>query len=801
MAGAATGNDSDYYAFLANAADGKADVSSKRLDSVSEAFGSGQLGLAGLRLASATDAVDAYMSGEQRETFDTLYSVYGEDAANSYRESLRSELNKLRTQAIQRQAADYAKDNPIGATAWSLLSGMAYKPIAGANTLIASALGADMDTYDPIHLTSRASDTLSGTVAENLGGVGGFVYSTGVSLAQSLGSVALLGGAGSLATMGLSAGESAYNDAADRDSTHEEALGAGVHAGVAEVLFEKVSLDSFIKLDKPKDKLIFLKNVLKQSGIEANEEICTEIANTITDYWVMGGKSNYELSVQAYMTQGMDETQARQAAMRDACGNIGLVGLGGALSGGASGAIGQSTSFFRDRNDPVMQAAQIAAEREMQEETHAPAEVFPSAPSSLEQNIQNVQEAPKTAPAGVAQEGGRAGRVEPGKGLGRADGANNEGAFGKTIPAIAVSGDGGREAVTATGVDRVADGTVYLNITDESGNTRVESANGMAFEGITGELLTSEAVDRMDARGVRAYLEGYDAQVSTPESYARAFSNVYARAKKGMGYAQVVTGSAVAQNWLTPKAAMAAYEAGYAAYNVEHGIQTGKTAKFQKTVLDGLNRVTGGKIRLTDADIGANGYYNPETREIVISSKADKGAYVYVAVHEMAHKLKAENAEAWSGFQTLVEDALLANGVDVDAAMAHAKELSRKQGRGELSTEAALEEVIANSAASILQDEAVLRDLVSKDRTTMQRVADFLREFLDNLTQAIQNLGRSMSELESWKQMQALKNDHESLRKIYESLTAALEEGNGQERTSADARGQEQQGVDVKFSV
>ena len=109
--------------------------------------------------------------------------------------------------------------------------------------------------------------------------------------------------------------------------------------------------------------------------------------------------------------------------------------------------------------------------------------------------------------------------------------------------------------------------------------------------------------------------------------------------------------------------------------------------------------------------------------------------------------------------------------------------------------------MIANSAASILQDEAVLRDLVSKDRTTMQRVADFLREFLDNLTQAIQNLGRSMSELESWKQMQALKNDHESLRKIYESLTAALEEGNGQERTSADARGQEQQGVDVKFSV
>ncbi len=367
--------------------------------------------------------------------------------------------------------------------------------------------------------------------------------------------------------------------------------------------------------------------------------------------------------------------------------------------------------------------------------------------------------------------------------------------------AVAVDGDG--EAlgpVTVTGVSSVENGHVYFDVQNADGTTGIMSDMDVNFtDAETTELLFSGVADRMDARGVDAMLNGYNPAMADAGQYAKEFAGIYSRAKVGMDYRQAADGSLAAQAYLTPEARQAAYEAGYAAYNVARGVQTGATAKFQKAVLDGLNRVTGGKIRLTDADIGANGYYDPETREIVISSKADKGAYVYAAVHEMAHKLKAEHAEAWSGFQTLVKDALLTNGVDVDEAMARVTELYHRQGKT-LNAEAALEEVICNGAASILQDEAVLRDLVSRDRTTMQRVADFLREFLDNLTRAIQRLGDDLSGLESWKQMRALRDDHASLQKIYESLTAALAEGNGQERTSADAGGQERQGVKLSVS-
>ena len=778
--------------------------------------GSWQLDLDAIEQANKREK---FMTDTQRAVFQYTLGKHGWDEAEKYLKSLDREINRKAaadTFAAIDQWVDSGVPGTIAANLYtvgaSLGEGQAYLINA-----MDSAMGNRIDPYAAHNMVGRVNEEIRGKTAQNIqNGVGGFMgdaaaflYQTGMSVADfSLVALTLGGGPTSLALMGARSAQSATMDAMDRGASDAQALTAGFWAGAAEVIFEKVSLDNFIKLSEGGGTGTFIANVFRQMGIEASEEFATEIANQISDYLVMGGLSNYQLAVKAYVQQGKSQEEAAKLARWDAAKQVGLAAVGGAVSGGFTGAQGQAIAAFnrhsnekyirpagapaqqpQNANDPIMQAAQIAAEREMQEEMHASAKVFPSAPSSLEQNAQAFQDAPAQPVQNtndlIMQAAQKAWEKE------------NPQARAEVVPtapraegqvAVAVNEDG--EAlgpVTVTGVNSVENGHVYFDVQNADGTTGVMSDMDVDFaDPETTELLASGVAGKLDARGVDAMLNGYNPDMADAGQYAREFAGIYSRAKAGMDYRQAADGSLAAQAYLTPEARQAAWTAGNAARNATTATQTAKTAKFQKAVLDGLNRVTGGKIRLTDADIGANGYYNPETREIVISSKADKGAYVYVAVHEMAHKLKAENVEAWSGFQTLVEDALLANGVDVDAAMAHAKELSRKQGRGELSTEAALEEVICNSAASILQDEAVLRDLVSKDRTTMQRVADFLREFLDNLTQAIQNLGRSMSELESWKQMQALKNDHESLRKIYESLTAALEEGNGQEQAQQD---------------
>ena len=791
--------------------------------------GSWQLDLDAIEQANKREK---FMTDTQRAVFQYTLGKHGWDEAEKYLKSLDREINRKAaadTFAATDQWVDSGVPGTIAANLYtvgaSLGEGQAYLINA-----MDSAMGNRIDPYAAHNMVGRVNEEIRGKTAQNIqNGVGGFMgdaaaflYQTGMSVADfSLVALTLGGGPTSLALMGARSAQSATMDAMDRGASDAQALTAGFWAGAAEVIFEKVSLDNFIKLSEGGGTGTFIANVFRQMGIEASEEFATEIANQISDYLVMGGLSNYQLAVKAYVQQGKSQEEAAKLARWDAAKQVGLAAVGGAVSGGFTGAQGQAIAAFnrhsnekyirpagapaqqpQNANDPIMQAAQIAAEREMQEEMHASAKVFPSAPSSLEQNAQAFRDAPaqpaqntndlimQAAQKAWEKENPQA-RAEVVPTVPRAEGQ----------AAVAVNGDG--EAlgpITVTGVNGVENGHVYFDVQNADGTTGVMSDMDVDFaDPETTELLASGVAGKLDARGVDAMLSGYNPAISDAGQYAREFAGIYSRAKAGMDYRQAADGSLAAQAYLTPEARQAAWTAGNAARNATTATQTAKTAKFQKAVLDGLNRVTGGKIRLTDADIGANGYYDPETREIVISSKADKGAYVYVAVHEMVHKLKAENVEAWSGFQTLVEDALLANGVDVDAAIAGAKELYRRQGKT-LSTEAALEEVICNSAASILQDEKVLRDLVSKDRTTMQRVADFLREFLDNLTQAIQNLGRSMSELESWKQMQALKNDHESLTAIYEKLVSSLAETNGQERSFADTSGQEQQGVKLSVS-
>jgi len=125
-------------------------------------------------------------------------------------------------------------------------------------------------------------------------------------------------------------------------------------------------------------------------------------------------------------------------------------------------------------------------------------------------------------------------------------------------------------------------------------------------------------------------------------------------------------------------------------------------------------------------------------------------------------------------------DVLDDHGVDVSAAMQHVTDLYASRGH-ELDLDAAWEEVICNTAPAFLQDKEIVRDLISRDRTMVERFADTIREIVDKMSSVLNGLGDDMSKLEGWKGMQALKDDHESLRKIYDCLMEGLEETSRQD--------------------
>ncbi len=129
-------------------------------------------------------------------------------------------------------------------------------------------------------------------------------------------------------------------------TTAQIALGA-IGSGVLEALFEDVSMEAFFTniLNNPATTLKeFTKKLAVQMGVEASEEVFTEIGNILWDGIVMGKNSDTETATREYMAQGMTEQAARQRATLDNIQDIVWAGYGGAISAGAMAAGGQALS-------------------------------------------------------------------------------------------------------------------------------------------------------------------------------------------------------------------------------------------------------------------------------------------------------------------------------------------------------------------------------------------------------------------------------------------------------------------------
>lgn len=125
-------------------------------------------------------------------------------------------------------------------------------------------------------------------------------------------------------------------------SAEQIALGA-VGSGVLEALFEDISLESYVTniLENPATTLReFGKKLAVQMGVEASEEVFTEIGNMMWDAIVMGQSSDTQQAIRKYIDQGMDQDHARAQAIKDNALDIFWAGFGGAISAGAMSGVG-----------------------------------------------------------------------------------------------------------------------------------------------------------------------------------------------------------------------------------------------------------------------------------------------------------------------------------------------------------------------------------------------------------------------------------------------------------------------------
>ncbi len=254
------------------------------------------------------------------------------------------ERDAVKAAETTRISTEYANEHPVLGSIASVgarLGGAVPDAVKYISTDIDKKFNGGDGYINPEATNTAISDAMRAKVSENINNdFGSFLYNTGMSMADFASLLPLNavpgGQALSLGIMGTSAGVGAANDVINNGGTIDNAVKTGIAAGIAETLFEKVSLEQ-LSVFKASGKSTFraaVGNVLKGAFTEGSEETFTDLANRLTDDAINKDLSSYNLSKKNYMEQGMSEAEAENAASWDFWKQVGLDFAGGAISGG-----------------------------------------------------------------------------------------------------------------------------------------------------------------------------------------------------------------------------------------------------------------------------------------------------------------------------------------------------------------------------------------------------------------------------------------------------------------------------------
>lgn len=320
---------------------------------------------------SVSESANTETAMAGNSAFVVQNSDYAKNARNtvrSFEQQLRDygysdqQINGIRNYALTQQHANEAaemaqqvvqeaKEHPWLSSAMSVGTNM----MAGAGALDIAAQNAlngtdpftgekmAVDRYTKSMVPSTVTNTIRGSVSEDMSGIGSFLYNTGMSMADTISTMVLEGATGlrgaSEAILSGAVASQAITDAYDRGASDKEAVSLGVLYGAAEALFEHISLGNLRTFHTSaaagkKTAKTLVKDMLKQSFVEGSEEVCTDIANVISDAIVMADKSEINQTIAAYQADGMSEDEATRRAWLDWLGHTAQDFAGGMISGG-----------------------------------------------------------------------------------------------------------------------------------------------------------------------------------------------------------------------------------------------------------------------------------------------------------------------------------------------------------------------------------------------------------------------------------------------------------------------------------
>lgn len=260
---------------------------------------------------------------------------------------------------LEQSYKKFANEHPIVSSTVSIPANVLGTIPATLYGLKNAATGEVVDTNSPFFgdrkFASDVREEVSSGIDNNLGK---FAYNTGMSMGDSLASMALGSAVGSAAgaagvgastasaigsnagtaIMGMGAYSDTLKEGIERGLTPSQAQLTALGAGLAEYGFEKISWGRLGDIAEGKVDASFLKKVASQMLTEGGEEVGTDLTNTFIDNLVNGGASELMQQRRALVAQGYDEKTAEAMVVRNYAKQLGMSFAGGAVSGGVMGA-------------------------------------------------------------------------------------------------------------------------------------------------------------------------------------------------------------------------------------------------------------------------------------------------------------------------------------------------------------------------------------------------------------------------------------------------------------------------------
>lgn len=287
----------------------------------------------------------------------TLLKNNGKEAAYKFLDDMAYELTRRENKETQKI---YDGSNTLEKIGLSLAT-VPYRAIgsvaAFADDVSNLIQSGEINPYTPAHRGNQFSNVIRSKTANEINEAtgnakipwleydAGQVYQAGMSMVDSFLGGKLFGPAYSV-VMGMGSASDEAQRLYEQGASTLQATTGGFLAGAAETIFEYISLDHLLNGETPKTWGQVFKQALAQGGVEASEEVFTEISNTLTNAIVMGSQSDWQSYRDKYIKLGYTDAQATvKALFNDVAPNVINAGIGGFLSGVAMGGVNSAINY------------------------------------------------------------------------------------------------------------------------------------------------------------------------------------------------------------------------------------------------------------------------------------------------------------------------------------------------------------------------------------------------------------------------------------------------------------------------